>query len=69
MEARKVIEQVKIVPVVKIDNVSDTMPLMNALCEGGIPIAEITAPEKASENPPVAFFGFSTLWGTHMFLK
>ena len=42
MEARKVIEQVKIVPVVKIDNVSDTLPLMNALCEGGIPIAEIT---------------------------
>lgn len=42
MEARKVIEQIKIVPVVKIDNVSDTLPLMNALCEGGIPIAEIT---------------------------
>ena len=42
MNARQIIEQVRIVPVVKIDNVNDTIPLMNALCEGGIPIAEIT---------------------------
>ncbi len=42
MDARKVIEQIKIVPVVKIDDLNDTLSLMNALCEGGIPIAEIT---------------------------
>ena len=42
MNARETIENIKIVPVVKIDNVKDTLPLMDALCEGGIPIAEIT---------------------------
>ena len=42
MVPREIIEKVKIVPVVKIDDVNNTMPLMNALCEGGIPIAEIT---------------------------
>ena len=42
MVPREIIENVKIVPVVKIDDVNNTMPLMNALCEGGIPIAEIT---------------------------
>jgi len=42
MDARKVVEQIKIVPVVKIDNLEDTLPLMDALCKGGIPIAEIT---------------------------
>ena len=52
------LEQIKIVPVVKIDNVNDTLPLMKALCDGGIPIAEITfrtacagdAIKMASEN-------------------
>ncbi len=42
MNARDIIEKIKIVPVVKIDDVNDTLPLMNALIEGGIPIAEIT---------------------------
>ena len=42
MVPREIIEKVKIVPVVKIDDVNNTMPLMNALCEGGIPITEIT---------------------------
>ena len=42
MDARNFIEQIKIVPVVKIDNLNDTLPLMSALCDGGIPIAEIT---------------------------
>lgn len=46
-----------------------SMLLIDYLYRFDIPIAEITAPEKASENPPVAFFGFSTLWGTHKFLK
>ena len=42
MIPREIIEKIKIVPVVKIDDVNNTIPLMNALCEGGIPIAEIT---------------------------
>ncbi len=42
MMTREIIERIKIVPVVKIDDVNNTIPLMNALCEGGIPIAEIT---------------------------
>ncbi|MBO7177961.1 MAG: bifunctional 4-hydroxy-2-oxoglutarate aldolase/2-dehydro-3-deoxy-phosphogluconate aldolase [Clostridia bacterium] len=42
MNAREIVEQIKIVPVVKIDNLNDTLPLMKALCDGGIPIAEIT---------------------------
>ncbi len=42
MDARATIEKIKIVPVVKIDDVNDTLPLMQALIEGGIPIAEIT---------------------------
>lgn len=38
----KTISQTKIVPVVKVDNVEDTAPLMKALSDGGIKIAEIT---------------------------
>lgn len=36
------ISELKIVPVVKIDNLDDTLPLMNALEKGGILSAEIT---------------------------
>ena len=36
------IAQCKIVPVVKIDDVQDTLPLMKALKDGGIMSAEIT---------------------------
>ena len=42
MLPQEFIEKIKIVPVVKIDNVTDTIPLMEAMCKGGIPIAEIT---------------------------
>lgn len=31
-----------IVPVVRIDDVKDALPLANALCEGGLPCAEVT---------------------------
>ena len=31
-----------IVPVIKIDDVKNALPLANALCEGGLPVAEIT---------------------------
>lgn len=41
-ETLKRIEQLKIVPVVKIDDLADTLPLMEALKKGGILSAEIT---------------------------
>ena len=31
-----------LVPVVKIDNATDAVPLARALAEGGLPVAEIT---------------------------
>ncbi|HEX3023235.1 MAG TPA: bifunctional 4-hydroxy-2-oxoglutarate aldolase/2-dehydro-3-deoxy-phosphogluconate aldolase [Lachnospiraceae bacterium] len=36
------IEKIGIVPVVKIDRIEDALPLAKALCEGGLPCAEIT---------------------------
>jgi len=36
------IEEIGIVPVVKIDNAKDAVPLAGALCEGGLPCAEVT---------------------------
>lgn len=40
----------KIVPVVKIDNAEDALPLAEALIEGGLPIAEITFRTDAAER-------------------
>lgn len=34
--------KVRVVPVIKLENVQDTLPLMDALLEGGLPVAEIT---------------------------
>lgn len=34
--------KIGIVPVIKIDRVEDAVPLAKALCEGGLPIAEVT---------------------------
>jgi 2-dehydro-3-deoxyphosphogluconate aldolase/(4S)-4-hydroxy-2-oxoglutarate aldolase len=39
-----------IVPVIKIDNVDDAVPLAKALCEGGLPCAEITFRTDAAEE-------------------
>lgn len=36
------LEMVGIVPVIKIDRVEDAVPLARALCEGGLPVAEVT---------------------------
>ncbi len=44
------ISHVKILPVIKIDNVVDASALANALMSGGIPIAEITLQSKAAEG-------------------
>ncbi len=44
------IEQIKIVPVVKLDRSSDAIPLAEALYQGGLPIAEITFRTDAAED-------------------
>ena len=36
------ISKIGIVPVVKIDRVEDALPLAKALCNGGLPCAEVT---------------------------
>ena len=36
------ISKIGIVPVVKIDNAADALPLAKALCAGGLPCAEVT---------------------------
>ena len=44
------IQKLGIVPVVKIDRVEDALPLAKALCEGGLPCAEITFRTEAAEE-------------------
>ncbi len=38
----KKIEEIGIVPVVKLEKIEDALPLAKALCEGGLPCAEVT---------------------------
>ena len=45
-----------VVPVVKIDNVEDALPLGKALCDGGLPLAEITFRTAAAEEAPRLLF-------------
>ncbi|MCR1950331.1 MULTISPECIES: bifunctional 4-hydroxy-2-oxoglutarate aldolase/2-dehydro-3-deoxy-phosphogluconate aldolase [Clostridium] len=42
MDILKKIQEYRIVPVVRLDNVEDAIPLAKALCNAGLPIAEIT---------------------------
>ena len=49
-EILKKIECCGIVPVVKIEKVEDALPLGHALCEGGLPLAEITFRTAAAEE-------------------
>ena len=44
------IKEKKIVPVVKLDRTEDAKPLCAALCEGGLPVAEITFRTAAAEE-------------------
>lgn len=46
----KVIEDHGIVPVVRIEKAEDALPLGNALCEGDLPLAEITFRTAAAED-------------------
>ena len=44
------IEQFGLIPVIKIQNIEDAIPLCNALQEGGLPVAEITFRTSAAEE-------------------
>lgn len=44
------IQKMGLVPVVKLDNVADAEPLAKALCEGGLPCAEVTFRTDAAEE-------------------
>lgn len=46
----KKIENIGIVPVIKIDNAEDAVPLGKALAKGGIPVAEVTFRTAAGEE-------------------
>lgn len=46
----KKLELTGIIPVIKIDNVEDAVPLAKALCDGGLPCAEITFRTDAAEE-------------------
>jgi 2-dehydro-3-deoxyphosphogluconate aldolase/(4S)-4-hydroxy-2-oxoglutarate aldolase len=46
----KEVELKKIVPVVKLDKAADAKPLAEALCAGGLPVAEITFRTEAAEE-------------------
>lgn len=42
MSTMEMIKEIGVVPVVKIDNIEDTQPIMEALIRGNLPVAEIT---------------------------
>lgn len=43
-------QKLGIIPVIKIDNAKDAVPLAKALCEGGLPVAEVTFRTAAAEE-------------------
>ena len=49
-EVMELIGEFKIVPVVKLDNIEDAIPLAEALIEGGLPLAEVTFRTEAAEG-------------------
>ena len=49
-EILKEISKIGIVPVVKIDNAKDAVPLADALIKGGLPCAEVTFRTAAAEE-------------------
>lgn len=50
MNVVKKIEELKLVPVVKLDRAEDAKPLAKALCDGGLPVAEVTFRTAAAEE-------------------
>ena len=50
MDVLKELSLIGIVPVIKIDRVEDALPLAKALCDGGLPCAEITFRTTAAKD-------------------
>lgn len=50
MDILNQISQKKIVPVIKLDSAEDAKPLAEALCAGGLPVAEVTFRTDAAEE-------------------
>ena len=53
MNMEQMLEQIemrKLVPVVKLDRAEDAVPMGKALCEGGLPVAEVTFRTDAAEE-------------------
>ena len=50
MAIMEMIKKIGVVPVVKIDNIEDTQPLMEALINGNLPVAEITFRTACAED-------------------
>lgn len=69
MKGYEKIEELKVIPVVVIDKIEDTLPKMEALVKGGLPAAEITfrtscakeAIKLAIEKYPDAYIGAGTV--------
>ena len=49
-ELLKQIECMGILPVIKLNDAKDAVPLAKALCEGGLPCAEVTFRTEAAEE-------------------
>lgn len=49
MDIYQELEKGKIVPVIKLEHAEDAIPLAEALCNGGLPVAEVTFRTKAAE--------------------
>ena len=49
-EVLKKVEQFGVVPVIKIEDAKDAVPLAKALCEGGLPCAEVTFRTEAAAD-------------------
>ena len=50
MDVLERVKEVKILPVIKIDNAKDAVPLAKALIDGGLPAAEVTFRTAAAEE-------------------
>ena len=50
MTVAEQIHKLAIVPVVVLDDKKDALPLAKALCEGGLPCAEVTFRTKAAKD-------------------
>lgn len=69
MDIYKRIEELKVVPVVVIDDEKDAVSLARALCEGGLPVAEVTfrtsaakgSIEKITKEVPEMLVGAGTI--------